>query len=52
MIDATMAHSKETYSIFVTTDGELRDRVVGACRNTVIVPSPDMLVAILNSLAE
>jgi hypothetical protein len=51
MIDATMAHSNETYAIFVTNDEELHDRVMGACPSAVIVPSPDMLVAILNTLA-
>jgi hypothetical protein len=51
MIDATTAHSRDTYAIFVTTDNELSDRVLDACPNAVIVPSPDILVAILNSLA-
>ena len=51
MIDATMAHTEETYAVFVTTDDALRDRVMSACPNAIIVPSPDMLVAILNTLA-
>ena len=52
MIDATVAHSKDTYAIFVTTDDELRNRVMSASPNAVIVPTPDMLVAILNTLAQ
>ena len=52
MIDATVAHSEDTYAIFVTTDDELRNRVMGTSPNAVIVPTPDMLVAILNTLAQ
>ncbi len=51
MIDATVAHSEDTYAIFVTTDDALRNRVMSAAPNAVIVPTPDMLVAILNTLA-
>ena len=51
MIHATMAHSTDTYAIFVTTDDELRQRVLGASPHAVIVPSPDVLVAIFNTLA-
>lgn len=52
MIDATLAYSRDTYAIFVTTDSALRDRVMSVCPNAVIVPSPDILVAILNTLAQ
>ncbi len=52
MIHAAMAHSPETNAIFVTTDSDLGDRVVDACPNAVIVPSPDILVAILNTVAQ
>ena len=52
MIHATTAHSRDTYAIFVTTDDELSDRVLDACQNAVIVSSPDILVTILNSLAQ
>ena len=51
MIDATVAHSEDTYAIFVTTNDELRERVMRSSPNAVIVPTPDMLVAILNTLA-
>jgi hypothetical protein len=52
MIDATMSYSEDTYAIFVTTDDELRHRVISACPNALIVPTPDILLAILNMLAE
>jgi hypothetical protein len=51
MIDATMSYSEDTYAIFVTTDDELRHRVISACPNALIVPTPDVLLAILNMLA-
>jgi len=51
MIDAVMAYSEETYAIFVTADDELGNRVMSACPNSLIVPTPDVLVAILNTLA-
>lgn len=51
MVEATMAHSPDTYAIFVTTDDELADRVTYACPRALIVPTPDVLVATLNALA-
>ncbi|MFH1833619.1 MAG: trehalose 6-phosphate synthase [bacterium] len=53
MIDAVMAHSKDTYAIFVTTRDQLRERVHNACGiNALTVSTPDALAAILNALAK
>ena len=51
MVEATMAHSPDTYALFVTTDDELADRVTSVCPRALIVPTPDVLVATLNALA-
>jgi hypothetical protein len=51
MIEASMSKTDDTWSIFVTEDKELADRVTAVCPNAVIVPEPDMLVTILNLLS-
>jgi hypothetical protein len=51
MVQAAMEKSERTHTIFVTQNQELADRVVAICPEAVIVPSPDYLVAILNTLS-
>jgi len=51
MIEATMKRTKDTWSIFVTKNQELVERVKAVCPNAVIVPEPDILVTILNQLS-
>jgi hypothetical protein len=52
MLDVTMEQTKDTFSVFVTKNQELAERVKAICPNTVIVPEPDILVAILNQLSK
>ncbi len=52
MIEAVVAHTRETFAVFVTTEEELRACVDGACAQALTVPSPDALATILNALAE
>ncbi len=51
MIKAFLDKTRDTWSIFVTKDNELAEKVKGICPNSVIVPEPDMLVAILGFLS-
>ena len=51
MIEATMQRTNDTWSIFVTKNQELAERVKAVCSNAVIVPEPDILVTILNQLS-
>ena len=51
MLEAAMARTNDTWSIFVTRKPELVDRVKAICPNAVIVPEPDILVTILNQLS-
>ncbi len=51
MIEAFLDNTRDTWSIFVTKDNELAEKVKGVCPNSVIVPEPDMLVAILGFLS-
>jgi len=52
MIEAVGARTRDTFAVFVTTEQELRARVEGVCANALTVPSPDVLVTILNALAQ
>jgi hypothetical protein len=51
MIEATMKRTNDTWSIFVTKNQELAERVKTICHNSMIVPEPDILVTILNQLS-
>jgi len=51
MIKAFLDKTEDTWSIFVTKDNELAEKVKYICPNSVIVPEPDMLVAILGFLS-
>lgn len=51
MIKAFLDKTSDTWSIFVTKDNELAEKVKYICPNSVIVPEPDMLVAILSFLS-
>ena len=50
MIEAFMNETGNTWSVFVTRDNDLAQRVKHICPNSVIVPEPDMLVTILGLL--
>ncbi len=47
MLKAVMEHCDDVYAIFVTKDAELAGTVMRICPNTLIVPSPDILLTIL-----
>lgn len=51
MLEAAMAKTNDSWSIFVTKDPELADRVKAVCPDAVTVPEPDMLVTILSQLS-
>ena len=51
MLEAAVKESDETWSVFVTRDRALAERVSAACSNSIIVPEPDMLVAMLACLS-
>ena len=52
MLAVTMERTEDTFSVFVTKNPELVERVESICPNTAIIPEPDMLVAILNQLSK
>ncbi len=52
MIEASMAKSSNTWTIFVTQDLKLKNRVKDICSNSFFVQEPDMLVMILNLLGK
>lgn len=52
MLQAVMDRTPDTWSVFVTRDETLSERVKAVCPNAVIVPEPDMLITILNRLAQ
>ncbi|MCQ9205563.1 MAG: trehalose 6-phosphate synthase, partial [Omnitrophica bacterium] len=52
MISAAMKKTKDTWSIFVTTDSRLKGKVTQTCPNSLFVSTPDILVAILNNLGK
>ncbi|MFH1062219.1 MAG: trehalose 6-phosphate synthase [Candidatus Omnitrophota bacterium] len=51
MVEAAMAESSNTWTIFVTEDKKLQASAQNVCAKCFFVPEPDMLVAILNLLA-
>ncbi len=51
MVEASMARSRNTWAIFVTRDAGLSERVKSTSANSLVVPEPDMLVAILAFLS-
>ncbi|HBG60393.1 MAG: hypothetical protein A2Y03_00390 [Omnitrophica WOR_2 bacterium GWF2_38_59] len=52
MISSAIDKSDDVYSIFVTKDDALKEKVKNTCRNSIIVSEPDILVTILNNLAQ
>jgi hypothetical protein len=52
MLETAMGRTEDTFSVFVTKNQELAERVKTICPNTVIIPEPDMLVTILNQLSK
>lgn len=52
MLEIVAKHSGNLYTIFITDDEELKDRVKSVCKNSFFVSSPDILVAILNELSK
>ena len=52
MIPSAIEKSKDIYSIFVTKDTALKEKVKSACENAIIVSEPDVLITILNTLAQ
>jgi hypothetical protein len=51
MLEAVMEKSIDTWSVFVTKDPQLVEKAKTVCPNAVTVPEPDMLITILNQLA-
>lgn len=51
MLEECLRHSPDTWSIFVTTKNDLRERVSALTERSMFVDEPDTLVAILNALA-
>ncbi len=52
MLKAAMENTTDTWAVFVTRDSGLAEQVVSVCPRAIVVPEPDMLVAILNRLTE
>jgi hypothetical protein len=52
MVAYSAEKTKSTFTIFVTEDRELRERVLSVCGHSFFVRSPDALVAILNLLGK
>ncbi len=51
MLEECLRHSADTWSVFVTTKNELKDRVTALTDKSMFVDEPDTLVAIFNALA-
>ncbi|PWW82909.1 MULTISPECIES: trehalose 6-phosphate synthase [Prosthecochloris] len=51
MLEAVLEYTDDVYAIFVTRDIALSRKVVQLCPNTLIVPSPDILLTILGVAA-
>jgi hypothetical protein len=51
MLEAALQMAADTRAIYVTRNEDLARRVMGLTANAVIVPEPDMLVAIMGSLS-
>ncbi|MDP8212077.1 MAG: trehalose 6-phosphate synthase, partial [Candidatus Zapsychrus exili] len=52
MVEASMAKTNNTNSVFVTTNDELKAKVSAACPNAMFVDTPDVLIAALNNLGK
>lgn len=52
MIEASMEKTSDTWSVFVTKNNDLAQKVTALCPNAVIVTEPDILVGILGFLSE
>lgn len=52
MVETAMKQNSNTYSVFVTTNDELKNQVSTICPNAFFVDMPDALVGILNNLAK
>lgn len=52
MLPSAIEKSKDVYSVFVTKDDALKEKVRNTCKNSIIVSEPDILVTILNNLAQ
>jgi hypothetical protein len=50
LAEAALAHSSDTWAVFVTTDPDLSDAVRALMPKSLIVSSPDVLVTALGSL--
>ncbi len=51
MLEAVLEYTDDVYAIFVTRDTELAQKVLTICPNTLIVPSPDILLTVLGVAA-
>ncbi|MCG8375628.1 MAG: trehalose 6-phosphate synthase [Chlorobiales bacterium] len=51
MLEAVLEYTDDVYAIFVTRDVALAKKVASLCSNTLIVPSPDILLTILGIAA-
>lgn len=51
MVDAVMAQSPVTWTIFATQDADLAAEVAAACPNHIVVPEPDHLIGTLAVLS-
>ncbi|MFH1429064.1 MAG: trehalose 6-phosphate synthase, partial [Candidatus Margulisiibacteriota bacterium] len=52
MVTASMRKTANTYALFVTSDTVLKQEVSKICPHSFFVPSPDILVTILNNLGK
>ena len=52
MVFYSAEKTKSTFTIFVTEDRDLREKLLSVCGNSFFVPSPDTLVTILNLLGK
>lgn len=50
MLEAALELAPDTRAIYVTRNDDLAKRVMGLTKNALIVPEPDMLVAIMGTL--
>ena len=48
MVAASLERTKETWAVFVTGDAALQEEVRSLCTNSLFLPEPDMLVALLD----
>lgn len=51
MLETVMNFCKDTYTVFVTTDGELQKKVSSLCPHSAFVSIPDGLILLLHQLA-